>query len=180
MSHYITNYGQTMFVTQFRNGGIFTDEEAPKKTITDAITKCLSMLGFASDVHMGLFDDNKYVNDVRAREKEAESEGHPRSTTKGKAVTKPKAGTKTKAKHVPEETEDTGPVKDEVGWKEWCDAIAGDLEKVATLDGRDELLKSIMPAFKECKREQPGISKTVQEMFVAKKKTLDSQIPELS
>jgi hypothetical protein len=45
--------------------GPFFDEEAPKKTVTDAVGKCLVMLGFASDVHMGLYDDNKYVNDRR-------------------------------------------------------------------------------------------------------------------
>jgi hypothetical protein len=48
----------------------FVDEEAPKKAVTDAVTKCLSYLGFAGDVHMGMFDDNKYVADVRAEFKE--------------------------------------------------------------------------------------------------------------
>ena len=37
------------------------DEEAAKKAYTDALTKCLSYLGFCADIHMGLFDDNKYV-----------------------------------------------------------------------------------------------------------------------
>lgn len=58
-------YGQTTFVGTNKNGP-FTDEEAPKKSLTDAITKALSMLGFAADVHLGLFDDNKYVNDRKA------------------------------------------------------------------------------------------------------------------
>jgi len=57
-------FGQTTFVGRNKNG-IFTDEEAPKKSLTDALTKGLSWLGFAADVHMGLFDDVKYVNDVR-------------------------------------------------------------------------------------------------------------------
>jgi hypothetical protein len=43
----------------------YVDEEAPKKAVTDAVTKCLSYLGFAGDVHMGLFDDSKYVNELR-------------------------------------------------------------------------------------------------------------------
>ena len=55
-------FGQTTFVGKNKNGP-FTDEEAPKKSLTDAITKALSMLGFAADVHLGLYDDNKYVND---------------------------------------------------------------------------------------------------------------------
>jgi len=59
------SYGQTTFVGTNKNGR-FTDEEAPKKSLTDAITKALSMLGFSADVFLGLYDDNKYVNDRRA------------------------------------------------------------------------------------------------------------------
>lgn len=57
-------FGQTVFVGKNKNG-IFTDEEAPKKSLTDATTKALSWLGFSADIHMGLYDDNKYVNDMR-------------------------------------------------------------------------------------------------------------------
>jgi hypothetical protein len=42
-------------------GGQRHDRDAPKKAITDAITKGLSQLGFNADVFLGLFDDNKYV-----------------------------------------------------------------------------------------------------------------------
>ena len=38
-----------------------TDTDAPKKATTDAITKGLAQLGFNADVFLGLFDDNKYV-----------------------------------------------------------------------------------------------------------------------
>lgn len=61
----VQHFGQTTFIGENKYG-IYTDEEAPKKSLTDALTKCLSMLGFAGDVHMGLFDDNKYVNDRKA------------------------------------------------------------------------------------------------------------------
>ena len=59
-------FGQTTFVGSNKNGS-FTDEEAPKKSLTDAITKGLAMLGFSADVFLGMYDDNKYVNDLRAR-----------------------------------------------------------------------------------------------------------------
>jgi hypothetical protein len=58
----VPSYGQTTFVGKNKNG-VFTDEEAPKKSLTDATTKALSMLGFSADVFLGLYDDNKYVND---------------------------------------------------------------------------------------------------------------------
>lgn len=67
-------YGQTTFVGKNKYGP-FTDEEAPKKSLTDALTKALSWLGFSADIHMGLFDENKYVNDLRhkfAEQKPAE------------------------------------------------------------------------------------------------------------
>lgn len=52
--------GQTMFIAKSRKG-LTTDEEAPKKSVTDAISKALSWLGFAADVYLGKFDGNKYA-----------------------------------------------------------------------------------------------------------------------
>lgn len=63
-------FGQTMLVGENKNG-TYTDEEAPKKSITDAISKCAVLIGIGADVHLGLFDDSKYVND-RKREVAAE------------------------------------------------------------------------------------------------------------
>jgi hypothetical protein len=58
----IEQYGQTTFVGTTKSGP-YTDEEAPKKSITDGMSKCLSLLGFAADIHMGRFDDNKYLDE---------------------------------------------------------------------------------------------------------------------
>ena len=60
----IQHYGHTPFV-YFQSGKIMTDWEAAKKSLTDAIGKCLQPLGFAADIHMGLFDDAAYVDAVR-------------------------------------------------------------------------------------------------------------------
>lgn len=53
------------FVQQFGscpwNIGERIDQDAPKKALTDGVTKCLSLLGFNADVHLGKYDDNKYV-----------------------------------------------------------------------------------------------------------------------
>lgn len=62
----IEAYGQTQFAGKRASGQTYTDEEAPKKSLTDALTKGLSWLGFSADVHMGLFDDNKYVREATA------------------------------------------------------------------------------------------------------------------
>jgi hypothetical protein len=62
----VQQFGQTTFVGKTKHY-VFTDEEAPKKSLTDALSKCLSLLGFGSDVYMGLYDDQKYVDALHER-----------------------------------------------------------------------------------------------------------------
>lgn len=53
------------------NGRI--DDDFFKKVATDALTKGLSKLGFNADVFMGMFDDNKYVNQISDKYKETKT-----------------------------------------------------------------------------------------------------------
>jgi hypothetical protein len=41
------------------------DDEAGKKVMTDALTKAFSHLGMSADVFMGLFENSKYVEQVK-------------------------------------------------------------------------------------------------------------------
>jgi hypothetical protein len=41
------------------------DDEAFKKAFTDAVNNAFKFVGVGADVHMGLFDDSKYVAEVR-------------------------------------------------------------------------------------------------------------------
>jgi hypothetical protein len=43
-----------------------SDEDAAKKSLTDAITKAASWLGVAGDIFMGRWDDSKYVEGLKA------------------------------------------------------------------------------------------------------------------
>lgn len=52
-------------------GAPFTDEDAPKKSVTDALVKALSMIGFAGDIFMGRYDDSKYVSELQVEAREA-------------------------------------------------------------------------------------------------------------
>lgn len=47
------------------SSGPRNDDEAFKKAYTDALTNALKMLGAGADVHMGLWDGNKYVDEKR-------------------------------------------------------------------------------------------------------------------
>lgn len=58
------------------------DRDAPKKAITDAITKGLSQLGFNADVFLGLFDDNKYVAQVTEEFRPTTGEPKPKERVK--------------------------------------------------------------------------------------------------
>jgi uncharacterized short protein YbdD (DUF466 family) len=69
------------------------DDDAYKKCVTDCLTKALSYLGFSADVFLGQFDDNKYVQQQRAKhqqkapDKQAdvnEQDEAPKTTGKGK------------------------------------------------------------------------------------------------
>jgi len=41
------------------------DDDAFKKALTDGTTKCLSLLGFNADIFLGMWEDNKYVEDLK-------------------------------------------------------------------------------------------------------------------
>lgn len=58
--------GQTKAVYAKSAGGLMIDEDAPKKSVTDALVKCASYLGFAGDIFSGRWDDSRYVDEVAA------------------------------------------------------------------------------------------------------------------
>jgi hypothetical protein len=57
----IEQMGQTKAAYTSAAGKYIVDEDAPKKSVTDGMVKCLSMLGFAGDIFSGQWDDSKYV-----------------------------------------------------------------------------------------------------------------------
>ena len=76
----IISYGHTPYMRMTKNG-IMTDGEAPKKSLTDAVKKALSQLGFCADIFMGLYDDRDYIENLanqeaieKADDKDAERE----------------------------------------------------------------------------------------------------------
>jgi len=77
---WVEAFGHTPYLSYNRKGAYYQyDEEAPKKSYTDAQKKCLSMLGFNADVFLGYFENPEYIqmrtNEARiekARDKQAE------------------------------------------------------------------------------------------------------------
>lgn len=60
------SYGQTLAAYPTSSGGFMVDEDAPKKSLTDAIIKAASHLGIAANIFLGRWDDQKYVAAVNA------------------------------------------------------------------------------------------------------------------
>jgi len=75
----VTSYGHTPYVYKSKHGPM-CDMEAPKKSLTDAIKKALSMLGFSADIFLGEWEDRDYIQErlneeamEKAQDKDAEA-----------------------------------------------------------------------------------------------------------
>jgi hypothetical protein len=72
----IPAYGCTAYVLKDKNGW-HTDEDAPKKSMTDALTKASQLIGMSADIFGGLWDDNKYVTQLKEKFESGEPEKKP-------------------------------------------------------------------------------------------------------
>lgn len=61
----VESYGCTKALYKAKQGYWVSDEDAAKKSLTDAIVKAASWLGAAGDIFMGRWDDSKYVTELR-------------------------------------------------------------------------------------------------------------------
>lgn len=73
----VEQMGQTKACYKTKDGGMMVDEDAPKKSVTDGMVKCLSMLGFAGDIFSGRWDDSKYVAEAAAETKRRTAAENP-------------------------------------------------------------------------------------------------------
>jgi hypothetical protein len=126
----VEHMGQTVFAGKNKNGA-FTDEDAPKKSITDALVKALSMIGFAGDIFMGRYDDSKYV---AALDEPDEPEGPPESHLACQRALS--------AKFIAAPTVDALNAE----WKPAAESM-----KAVGIAGDDEIYKQIVQTFRDCK-----------------------------
>lgn len=72
--------GQTKMSYKTSKGGVMLDEDAPKKSVTDALVKGLSMIGFAGDIFLGRWDDSSYIREAASISQErAEDEAREKA-----------------------------------------------------------------------------------------------------
>lgn len=75
--HGFDAYGQTKAVYTAGSGKVMVDEDAPKKSLTDAIVKAASQVGIGANIFMGRWDDQKYVAEVAAEYRAEERKAKP-------------------------------------------------------------------------------------------------------
>jgi hypothetical protein len=83
----IPGVGGDMVVIK-QQSGLRTNDEAFKAAFTDAIGNAMKHIGMSADVHMGRFDDSKYVNELRAEGNGPGAFTTPEPRAKGRALYK--------------------------------------------------------------------------------------------
>jgi hypothetical protein len=73
----VESYGATKALYKSRKGEWISDEDAAKKSLTDAIVKAASWLGAAGDIFMGQWNDSKYQAELRAEKRDADKTPKP-------------------------------------------------------------------------------------------------------
>jgi len=76
------SYGQTKACYTTNAGKVMVDEDAPKKSLTDAIIKAASHIGIGANIFLGRWDDQKYVDQVDAEYRKEEKAATPRDPRK--------------------------------------------------------------------------------------------------
>jgi hypothetical protein len=187
--------GQTTFVGRNKNGW-FTDEEFGKKSLSDALTKAASFLGFGADIRLGLWEDNKYVEE-RAKEEQANGNGHhngaPRSVQNANGQAQRPAtgnGASHNSNGQPKVTAraigdgipalDPDPLRDKVYACVQHHAIAKSLDRVAQLKPHtDKLLAEIDQAKRpDLRKIVEGSVKAATERFTAPEPDPFATMPE--
>ena len=83
---YFTNewheYGPVCSVQNLSKSNNKLDDEAPKKAMTDAMTKAFSHLGMSADVFLGKFDDSKYVEQMKQEFSQPQPQKIPKTNGK--------------------------------------------------------------------------------------------------
>lgn len=67
----IQQFGGTQAAYKTSTNKIVFDEDVTKKSVTDALVKCMSCIGFAGDIFSGRWDDSKYHQEQQERQQQA-------------------------------------------------------------------------------------------------------------
>lgn len=131
------------------------DSDAIKKAATDGLTKALSHIGFNADVFLGMFDDNKYVQQVAREYAEQAGKGQSQRGAVSPSPTSPHTG----------EPVNDGPVKRGLDGPSTSKAqlrqAFGMVQREVISCGDDEMLTAYLATpeakavIEQCERDEP-------------------------
>lgn len=136
--NYVWGVGGDKVLAQRSSGG-FSDDEAFKKAYTDALMNAFKFIGVGADVHMGLFDDSKYVQEAKAefsRPKEApgkldvQPEGLDWWGAVGSGLSAAEAKRQGLGDSMDKWLGDLNNVSTVQGWKDFCAEISDDVKRM--------------------------------------------------
>lgn len=147
--------------------GLNTDDEAFKKAFTDGITNALKLIGVGADVHMGMFDDNKYVNAMAAHFSDTKK---PETKPEGKFTPADRSLQNTLITKISQ-------AKDKIDMQSVIDEISGDIEKLPTemaeqiqqeIENRLECFEKGITPYPLTKHKYAGVNDAIQWMIKMK------------
>jgi hypothetical protein len=83
----IPAYGCTPFSGTYKSGP-FVDEDAPKKSLTDALTKASQLIGMSADIFGGQWNDSKYVAELKEKYENGQQDNPEPSSSPAPAPSK--------------------------------------------------------------------------------------------
>lgn len=131
------SYGQTKAVYASKEGKIIVDEDAPKKSLTDAIIKAASHIGVAANIFLGRWDDQKYVQEVNQEYRQEERRAKQDTRAMDAQIVHERAVTDA---HAMIESADTLSDLASV-WKSLAREVQADPRVIEAKDNRKEQLK---------------------------------------
>lgn len=121
-------------VSASRSSGAFNDDEAFKKAFTDAVMNAFKFIGVAADVHLGRFDDNKYVqeaaNTFKAPNVSVQPEGPDWWGASGSGMSAAQAKREGWGDKLDEWLGHLPNIPTAAAWKEWCAENADDIKRL--------------------------------------------------
>lgn len=146
--------------------GPFTNDEAFKASYTDALSNAMKQIGVAADIHMGLFDDEKYVREAK---REFEAASVPMGTHPGDFADEARKDGLTN------ETRSTYSIAAAANAKKWADTAIETLKMAQAPEHVDVWRKDNGKALERLEKNHPDEYKRVDDAAVDRREALSER-----